>query len=202
VATETDAARERVLEARRALGEELETLEASARNAVDIPAKVRRHPARTAAIAGGTAFVVVGGPRRVFRRAKRAVRGPEAPLPKVMLPDEIEKTLRKLGSDGDKVRGTLERDFATYTSSRAKDRSRLRTLLFVAVIQPLLVRASRAAAEAVFSTDEEGFQARLAQVQGRIARREAGQSVTVPGEPLADPSSSPTSPGTSSAADR
>jgi len=130
------------------------------------------------------------------------VRGPEAPLPKVMLPDEIEKTLRKLGSDGDKVRGTLERDFATYTSSRAKDRSRLRTLLFVAVIQPLLVRASRAAAEAVFSTDEEGFQARLAQVQGRIARREAGQAVTVPGEPLADPSSSPTSPGTSSAADR
>ena len=187
MATETDAARERVLEARRALGEELETLEASARTAVDIPAKVRRHPARTAAIAGGTAFVVVGGPRRVFGRVRRAVGGPEKPLPKAMLPEEIEKTLRSLGSDGDKVRGTLERDFATYTKNANKDRSRLRTLLFVAVLQPLLVRASRAAAEAIFSTDEEGFQARLAQVQSRIARREAGQAVTVPGEPLADP---------------
>ncbi len=194
MATETDAARDRVLAARSALGDELETLEASARAAVDIPAKVRKHPARTAAVAGGTAFVVVGGPRRVFRRVKRAVRGPEAELPKSMLPDEIEKTLRSLGTDGDKVRGTLERDFAAYTKKTKRDRTRLRTLLFVAVLQPLLIRASRAAAEAVFSTDEEGFQARLAQVQARIARREAGQAgspADVPGEPLADPARAP-----------
>ena len=44
MATETDAARDRVLAARAALGEELETLEASARAAVDIPAKIRRRP--------------------------------------------------------------------------------------------------------------------------------------------------------------
>ena len=31
-----------------------------------------------------------------------------------MLPEEIEKTLKKMGDDGDKVRGTLERDFAEY----------------------------------------------------------------------------------------
>jgi hypothetical protein len=207
VAEETDAARERVLAARKALGEELETLEASGRAAVDIPAKVRKHPARAAAVAGGTAFVVAGGPRRVFRGVKRAVRGPDAPLPKAMLPEEIEKTLRKLGKDGDKVRGTIERDFAAYTKQAQKDRTRLRTLLFVAVLRPLVLRASKAAAEAVFSTDEEGFQARLAQVQARIARREAGQAATVPGEPIADPvrpdaSPAPGSTGPTSAARR
>jgi hypothetical protein len=192
VATETDAARDRVLAARTALGEEFETLEASARTAVDIPAKVRRNPAKTAAIAGGTAFIVAGGPRRTFRRVKRAVRGPEKPLPSVMLPQEIEKTLRSLGSDGDKVRGTIERDFAAYTKQAQKDRTRLRTLLFVAVLRPLVLRASRAAADAVFRTDEEGFQARLAQVQSRIARREDGQT-SPPTEPVTAPPSTTSS---------
>ena len=39
-----------------------------------------------------------------------------------MLPDEIEKTLRKLGTDGDAVRGALERDFAAYAKQASKDR--------------------------------------------------------------------------------
>ena len=39
-----------------------------------------------------------------------------------MLPDEIDKTLRKLGDDGDKVRGALERDFADYVKKAEKDR--------------------------------------------------------------------------------
>ena len=107
-----------------------------------------------------------------------AVFGRPDPLPKAMLPDEIEKALKALGPDGAKVRGALERDFAAYTKQAAKDRTRLRTLLFVAVLRPIILRASKAAAEAVFSTDEEGFQARLAQVQSRIARREAGQAAT------------------------
>jgi hypothetical protein len=33
-------------------------------------------------------------------------------MPKAMLPEEIERTLRSLGDDGDRVRGALERDFA------------------------------------------------------------------------------------------
>jgi hypothetical protein len=172
VATETDAARDRVLAARAALGDELETLEASARAAVDIPARIRRSPVKAAAVAAGTGFVVLGGPRRIFRRAKRAIRGPEAPLPSAMLPDEIEKTLRALGSDGDKVRGALERDFAAYATKAARDRTRLRTLLYVAVARPFVIRASKAFAENLFRSDEEGFQVRLQQVRDRIARRE------------------------------
>ena len=48
MATETDAARERVLVARAQLGDELALLEASARSAVDIPAKVKASPAKAA----------------------------------------------------------------------------------------------------------------------------------------------------------
>ena len=100
----TDAARADVVAARQDLDSELVVLEASARAAVDIPAKVRRNPVKTVGIAAGTGFVVLGGPRRLYRRAKRAVLGPPDPMPKSLLPEEIEKELRKLGSDGERVR--------------------------------------------------------------------------------------------------
>ena len=51
---------------------------------------------------------------------RRVVRGKSSPLPRSMLPDEIEKTLRSLGSDGDKVRGALERDFAAYAKQSSR----------------------------------------------------------------------------------
>ena len=54
MATEQDAARDRVLAARRDLSEQLELLEASGRAAIDIPAKIRRSPAKAAAVAGGS----------------------------------------------------------------------------------------------------------------------------------------------------
>ena len=121
MAEATDAARDRVLAARSALAEEIDLLEASARAAVDVPAKIRRSPGKAAAIVGGTGFLVLGGPGRVFRGVKRAVRGPAEPLPKSMLPKEIEKAVKALGKDGDQVRGALERDFAAYAKQAGRD---------------------------------------------------------------------------------
>ncbi len=169
MATETAAARDRVLAAREALGEELDTLEASVRAAIDIPARIRRSPATAAAIAGSAGFVILGGPKRLFGAARRAVRGRAADLPRRMLPDEIEATLRKLGDDGDKVRGALERDFAAYAKSASKERDRvgLAALMSVAVARPLLTKGTRAAAEWLFRMDDEGFAARLAEVRER-----------------------------------
>ena len=165
MAEDTDAARDRVLAARAALGEELEALEASARAAVDIPAKIRRSPAKAAAIAGSAGFVVLGGPQRLFGAARRKVFGPTADLPKQMLPKEIEKTLKKLGDDGDKVRGAIERDFAAYAKEAEKDRGI--GALATAAARPLVLRGARAAAEWFLRPDEEGFQARLAEVRER-----------------------------------
>lgn len=170
MATETDAARDRVLAARTALGEQMEALEASARAAVDVPAKIRRSPAKAAALAGGAAFLVVGGPKRVFRAGKRAVTGAPAPLPESMLPKEVERTLRKLGDDGDKVRGALERDFAAYAKQASSNRSGLRALLVLTVGRTLLSGGTKAATKWLFRTDDEGFQARLAQVRERTRR--------------------------------
>ena len=181
MATGTDAARDRVLEARVALGDELDSLEASARAAIDVPAKIRRSPARAAAMAGSAGFLVLGGPKRLFRAMNRAVRGPTASLPKRMLPDEIEKTLRELGDDGDKVRGALERDFADYAKRANKERVGLTGLLATAVAKPLIARGVKAAGEWFLRTDDEGFAARLAEVRERAEhevgkRRSAGAS--------------------------
>ena len=172
MATETDAARDRVLAARGSLGEELEVLEASARAAVDIPAKIKRNPGKAAAVAGGAAFLVLGGPKRVFRAGRRAVTGEPDPLPPSMLPEEIDKALQALGDDGKKVRGVLERDFAAYAKQRAARtdpacghcsscRSHGRCI----------TGAAKSAAARLFSADDEGFQARLEQIRDRAKRQ-------------------------------
>jgi hypothetical protein len=169
VATETDAARDRVLAARAALGDELDALEASARSAVDIPAKIRSSPAKAAAVAGSAGFLVLGGPGRLLRRARRTVFGPTADLPKSMLPKEIDKTLRQLGNDGDKVRGAIERDFAAYAKQSARENPPVTALLATSIAKPMFRRGIKAAGEWFLRTDDEGFSARLAEVRARAA---------------------------------
>jgi len=172
-----------VLAARATLDEELVRLEASFRAAIDIPAKVRRHPVKTAGLAAGAGFVVVGGPKRVLRRAKRAVFGREAALPKSMLPREIEGSLKALGTDGERVQGLIEREFATYLRAHGPERqrkelSRTLTIMMVTALRPLVIGASKKVAGQVFSTDAESFSERLAQararVEGSVASKTAG----------------------------
>ncbi len=118
MAARTDAARAEVVTAREEFAAEYSQLGPATRAMVDVPAKIRRAPGRSAALAGGAAFLLLGGPNRVLGRLKRVVRGEPSPLPKSMLPDEIDKALRGLGSDGDAVRGALERSFTEYLDTR------------------------------------------------------------------------------------
>ena len=167
------AAQDEVLAARRGLEDEVVRLEASARAAVDIPARLRRQPAKVLGAAGGAAFLLLGGPKRVLRRARRAVFGPDADLPKSMLPDEVEKTLKKLGRDGDRVRGTLEKEFAKYLETTAPDR-RDRDLVGVAtgllanLLKPASVRAGRQFAERLFDPDGPSFAEGLRRARTRL----------------------------------
>jgi hypothetical protein len=112
------SARAEVDAAREGLAGEYDLLGKSARDAVDIPAKIRRAPVQSAALAGGAVFLVLGGPGRVFGRVKRAIVGTPSPLPKSMLPKDVDRALRGLGDNGDLVRGALERSFADYLDSR------------------------------------------------------------------------------------
>lgn len=164
----TQAAADDVAAARQALADELVRLEASFRAAVDVKAKVRRNPGKTAAAVGGTAFVVLGGPKRVLRSVKRRVFGAPDPLPPSLLPDQVEKAVRALGDDGAKVRGSLERDFADYLDKTARGDRRFRRELLLATAAPL---ASKAIAEIVrraTSASAEDVEQREEAIRARI----------------------------------
>jgi hypothetical protein len=171
VASEQDAARDRVLAARAAFAGELESLAASGRATVDIPARIRQSPAKAAAIAGGIAFVVLRGPQRLFGAARRAIFGTPAPMPKSMLPKEIDKTLKSLGDDGDKVRGTIERDFAEYLMRTRRYRRGLRALVLFGIARPVLERGLRRGVEYLMSPSPEGYATRLDEARARAGAK-------------------------------
>lgn len=169
-----ESARAQVLAARALLDEELVRLEASARAAVDIPAKVRRNPGKTAGVAAGAGFVLFGGPKRVLRGARNAIFGKPDPLPTSMLPDEVERAVKELGTDGARVRGTLEREFAAFLEERAPERKGrnlggVLTGLFASIAGPVAKRYGRELAEQLFATDDNAYKAQLEKVRARVA---------------------------------
>ncbi len=172
----TDAARTEVLAAREGLEDEVVRLEAAGRAALDIPARLRREPAKVGAAAAGAAFLLLGGPKRLFRGVRRAIFGKGADLPKSMLPDEVEAALRKLGPDGDRIRATLEREFAAFLEERAPVR-RERDLaglvglaggLVANLLRPASARAGRQFAERLFDPDGPSFAEGLRKARARM----------------------------------
>jgi hypothetical protein len=179
VGARTDAARAQVVAARGELAEEVIRLEAAGRSAVDVPARIRRAPAKTAGVAAGAAFLVLGGPKRLFRHVKRAVVGPEQELPKSMLPKEVDQALRKLGPEGEKVRGTLEREFAKYLEEHKEERDNrdlgvVGALLLSNIAKPITERAGRRLAQELFSPDRASFRDAVDRIR---ARRDAGKGM-------------------------
>ena len=169
------AARAEVLAARSDLAEQVTRLEGSARAAADIPAKIRRAPAKTAGAAPGAAFLLLGGPGRLLRGARRAVMGQAADLPKSMLPDEVEKELRKLGGDGERVRAVLEREFASYLDEKAgvrRERDVAGTFASLAgnVLRPASMQVGKRLAEQLFNPDSATFQEGLRKARARMAK--------------------------------
>lgn len=180
-----ESARAEVLAARAEVGAalgrldaEIVRLEASTRAALDVKAKVRRSPGKVAAVLAGTGFVLVGGPGRMFRRARNAVLGAPAPLPESMLPAEIDAALRALGDDGGRVRGAIERDFAKYLEDRAPELrshqlfgslARLVTMFG----RPIAFRYGIKVANSLLGTDNAQYADQLAkaQVKRPAARR-------------------------------
>jgi hypothetical protein len=176
VGTRTDAAQAAVVAARADLAEEVDRLEAAGRAAVDIPAKVKANPAKAAGVAAGGAFLALGGPKRLFRRAKRAVTGKDDELPSELLPKEVEKAIKRLGSDGRAVRGTLEREFAKYLDDRQKERKKegvvaAATGLAITALRPIAMRGGRQIAERMLDPNQPAFNEQLAKIR---ARRQGG----------------------------
>jgi hypothetical protein len=188
VGTRTDAALAQVVAARADLGDQVDRLEAAGRAAVDVPAKIRSNPAKAAGIAAGGAFLAVGGPKRLFRRARRAITGKEEELPSELLPKDVEKVLRKIGTDGSKVRGTLERDFAKYLDQRAKDRKKegvtaAITAVALSALRPIAIRSGRQIAERMLDPNGPAFAEQLEKIR---VRRSAPDSTTAGSGPPKD----------------
>lgn len=112
MADATTDARHQVDDARVAAAVELDRLGPAARVSLDIPARLRRDPVRTAALGGGAVFLLLGGPRRVLKAVESRV-FPRRHV-KRLLPDEVDATAARLGPGAEDVRNHLERDFATY----------------------------------------------------------------------------------------
>ena len=176
--TRTDAALAQVVAARADFDDELDRLEAAGRAAVDVPARIRKSPAKAAGIAAGGAFLALGGPKRLFRRAKRTITGKEDELPSELLPKEVDRALRKLGTDGRKVRGTLEREFANYLEARSKERKKEGLLatgaaLAATALRPSAIKVGRNLAERMLNPDGPSFEEQLERLRTR--RRGGGE---------------------------
>jgi hypothetical protein len=184
----TDAAHAEVLAARAGLDEELVRLEAAGRAAVDIPARLRREPAKVLGAAGGAAFLLLGGPKRILKGVRTTLFGAKADMPKSMLPPEVEKTLKKLGPDGDKVRGTLEREFAAYLDEKApqrkeRDLGATAAVLLGDVFKPVVTRLGKQLAERALDPDGPSF----AEGIRRARERTRGDGTNGANAPGSDP---------------
>jgi hypothetical protein len=183
VAARTDAARQEVVARRQLLLDEVVRLEAAGRSAIDIPAKIRRAPAKTALLAAGTVFMVAGGPKKAINRVRRAMFGSAAELPKSMLPEQIDKALRTLGDDGDRVRGAIEREFVDYLEKNkpVRDSRDLRGTIAElggSLLRPATAEAGKRLAAELFRPDGGSFNA----VMDRIARRREARNSGASGD--------------------
>jgi len=182
VGARTDAARAQVVARRAELADELTELEAAGRAAVDIPSKVRKAPAKTAALATGSAFLLLGGPKRVLGGIRRRLgRGGEE-KPKSLLPKEVDKVLAGLGEDGQRVRATLEREFAEYLESKKAERQRsnlegVASRFLSVLLTPAMTRVGRRLAESLFHPEADSFGDAL----GKVRSRHAGAAETPSG---------------------
>ena len=190
----TDAARAEVVARRQLLLDEVVRLEAAGRSAIDIPAKIRRSPAKVAALAAGTAFMVIGGPKKGYRAIRRIFLGPRANLPKSMLPAQVDKALRSLGDDGNVVRGVLEREFVGYLEKNKQTReSRALRGTFSELggnlLRPATAEIGKRLASELFKPEGGSFNSVLDRIQARRDARkseERGQPIdglAAPAEP-------------------
>jgi hypothetical protein len=177
VAARTDAARAEVLAAREGLGEEIDRLEAAGRAAVDIPARLRREPAKVVGAAAGAAFLLAGGPGRLLRRLTG--RGGDKDAASI-LPEQIVKSLRKRGSDGERTKKELEKDFTRYLEKKdpkAKDVAVGATAaaLISNILRPVTQRAGKRLAEELFDADRETASDSLRRVRESRTTGETGR---------------------------
>jgi hypothetical protein len=106
-----------------------------------------------------------------------------------MLPEEVDKELRKLGTDGERVRATLEREFAKYLEEHRAEREKrdlgaVAALILASVAKPITAQATKRMAEQLLNPESASFKQAVEKVR---ARREAGKGTMPDGAPAKGP---------------
>lgn len=114
-APEVARAQDALHAARETAADEMNELGPALRRSLDFPTKIRRNPVQTAGIAGGAAFLLLGGPRKAAKALERRLFPKRYNRPPTLLPKHVDQALDRLEpADRDQVRGHLEKDFAAY----------------------------------------------------------------------------------------
>jgi hypothetical protein len=156
---EVARARKELLAARGSLETDLDALSVATRSALDIPAKVRRNPVKSVALAGGAGFLLLGGPRRILRSATSRLFPHRRDPYDGLLPDEVERIFKRSGAYQEPgVREALEADFADYLRRKGRQAapptasaSLWRT--YDALVGPLGTVGARLLVERLFAAD-------------------------------------------------
>jgi hypothetical protein len=96
-----------------------------------------------------------------------------------MLPEQIDKALRSLGDDGDRVRGVLEREFVNYLDKtkpvrEARDLRGTISELGGNVLRPATAEAGKRLAKELFKPEGGRFHDVIDRIQTRRSARGAG----------------------------
>lgn len=177
---EVRSAVEELRAARVEFSESLDELGSATQSALDVPGKIRRNPAKAAALVGGTGFLLVGGPRRVARSIGRRFFSRRPDPHAGLLPPEIEKVLRDSGVARDpEIRRALNKDFAEYLRKKGRataaepsaQRSFWRT--FDKVAGPLGTAGARLLVQRLMEAEQDRAIVRTEMRDRAIARAEA-----------------------------
>jgi hypothetical protein len=161
ITPEVARARRQVYAAHGALQDDLDALSEATHSALDIPAKVRRNPVKSVALAGGAGFLLLGGPRRIVRSAASRLFPQRRDPYEGLLPDEVERILRRSGAWNEPgVREALDADFAEYLKHKGRQpvppsatTSFWRT--YDALLGPLGTVGARLLVERLFAADRD-----------------------------------------------
>jgi hypothetical protein len=187
MATAAQEAEQQVIAARAALGGELDELNAAARSAVDIPAKIRHNPVQTAALAGGTGFLLLGGPKRVLRAVMNRVRPQRRDRLRGLLPREVEQAVKHAaGPRAPEVQAALEEDFADYLKKKSKQepppnaaQSLWKT--YDSLIGPLAGQGAKQLAARLFAAEKDRPPASSQAAEPRTGAESTGDPAPDPG---------------------
>ena len=87
--------------------------------------------------------------------------------------EAVSQVDEALGTDGDKVRGALERDFAAYAQKSAKANASQRRAVLLSMATPFAARAAKTAADALFRPDAGTMAERMAEIRDRAEQEVA-----------------------------